>query len=181
MTQYRRSRTPGATWFFTVNLAERRDNTRLTDNIDALRQAFTQVRTRHPFRTEAIVVLPDHLHCIWQLPPGDADYGMRWGLIKAGFSRSLQAIERISASRRKRGERGIWQRRFWEHQIRDESDFERHADYIHYNPVKHRHAPTPAAWPYSTFQTFVARGICPIGPARPFRFHSRGNVPRRMR
>lgn len=170
MTDYRRPQTPGACWFFTVNLAERRGNTRLVDHIDALRGAFVTVRARHPFRIEAIVILPDHLHCLWQLPPGDADHATRWSLIKAGFSRALPAGERISASRRGRGERGIWQRRFWEHLIRDERDFARHADYIHYNPVKHGHAPTAAAWPYSSFHAFVAKGIYPpdwAGPPAP--------------
>ena len=159
MTSYRRSHTPGATWFFTVNLAERRGNTRLVDHIDALRDAFARTRARHPFHIEAIVVLPDHLHCLWRLPPGDGDYATRWSLIKAGFSRTLPPGERISASRRKRGERGIWQRRFWEHQIRDERDFERHTDYIHYNPVKHGHATTAAAWPHSSFHAFVAKSV----------------------
>ena len=159
MTSYRRSHTPGATWFFTVNLAERRGNTRLVDHIDVLRDAFAHTKARHPFRIEAIVVLPDHLHCLWQLPTGDTDYATRWALIKGGFSRALPAGERISTSRRKRGERGIWQRRFWEHQIRDDRDFERHADYIHYNPVKHGHAPTAAAWLHSLFHAFVEKGI----------------------
>ena len=172
MTDYRRPQTPGACWFFTVNLAERRSNTRLVDHIDALRESFARTRTRHPFRIEAIVVLPDHLHCLWQLPSGDADYATRWALIKGGFSRALPAGDRISTSRRKRGERGIWQRRFWEHQIRDERDFERHADYIHYNPVKHGHAPTAAAWLYSSFHSYVARGVYPpdwAGPPLPSR------------
>lgn len=167
MTTYRRSTTPGATWFFTVNLAERRHNTRLVDNVDGLRDAFSHVRLHHPFRMEAIVVLPDHLHCLWRLPPGDADYSTRWSLIKSRFSRALPATERISASRCKRGERGIWQRRFWEHQIRDELDFERHADYIHYNPVKHGHAATAAGWPYSSFHAYVARGVYPPDWAAP--------------
>jgi putative transposase len=162
MTSYRRSRTPGATWFFTVNLAERGANRLLVDHVDRLRGAFQSVRMRHPFRIQAIVILPDHLHCLWRLPPGDADYPMRWALIKATFSRALPPMERISPSRRMRGERGIWQRRFWEHQIRDEEDFARHADYIHYNPVKHGHAASAAAWPYSSFHRHVARGVYAI-------------------
>lgn len=183
MTSYRRSRTPGATWFFTVNLAERRGNSRLVDHIDLLRAAFARTRARHPFGIDAIVILPDHLHCLWRLPPDDADYATRWALIKAGFSRALPKGERTSASRLKRGERGIWQRRFWEHQIRDERDYERHADYLHYNPVKHGHAPTASAWPHSSFHAFVAKGIYPrdwAGPP-PDRQATRPNDFRRMR
>ena len=159
MTNYRRPGTPDATWFFTVNLAERKGNTRLVTHVDALRRSFASVRERHPFHIEAIVVLPDHLHCMWRLLDGDADNATRWGLIKAGFSRALPHGERINASRRARGERGIWQRRFWERQIRDEDDYAAHVDYIHYNPVKHGHADTAAAWPYSSFHAFMAKGI----------------------
>ncbi|KAF1721044.1 REP-associated tyrosine transposase [Pseudoxanthomonas wuyuanensis] len=172
MTEYRRPRTPGATWFFTVNLAERRGNTRLVAHVDALRRSFALVRSRHPFHIEAIVILPDHLHCLWRLPDGDADNATRWGLIKAGFSRAIPRNERINASRLSRGERGIWQRRFWEHQIRDETDYAAHVDYIHYNPVKHGHADTAAEWPYSSFHAFVAKGLYPLDwasrPGTPF-------------
>ena len=159
MTEYRRTRVPGATWFFTVGLAERRDNGLLVERIEALRSAFHTVRERHPFRMEAVVVLPDHLHCVWSLPEGDADYSTRWGLIKAKFSRSLERGERRSASRVKRGERGIWQRRFWEHCIRDEEDYTRHVDYIHWNPVKHGYVQRVAEWPHSSFHQHVARGV----------------------
>jgi putative transposase len=159
MTQYRRARIPGATWFFTVNLAERRGNRLLVEQVCALRDAFTLVRRKHPFTIDAMVVLPDHLHCLWTLPNHDSDYGVRWGLIKAAFSRKLAATERRSVSRRRRGERGIWQRRFWEHAIRNEADFARHADYIHYNPVKHGWAKAPLEWEYSSFGRFVAMGI----------------------
>jgi len=159
MTEYRRARIPGSTWFFTVNLAQRHNNALLVQHIDALRGAFATVRARHPFDLEAVVVLPDHLHCLWRLPPHDSDYGLRWGLIKAAFSRQLDVVERRSASRSRRGERGIWQRRFWEHWIRDEADYASHADYIHYNPVKHGWASTPGNWPHSTFDRFVARGV----------------------
>ncbi|MEZ5463699.1 MAG: transposase [Lysobacteraceae bacterium] len=162
MTAYRRARTPGACWFFTVNLAERRGNRRLVENVDVLRAAFSTVHSRRPFHINAIVVLPDHLHCIWTLPQGDADYATRWGLIKAKFSRALPAGERINASRQSRGERGIWQRRFWEHQIRDDRDFEQHVDYIHFNPVKHGHVSCVKDWPHSSFHRFVARGIYPL-------------------
>ncbi len=167
MTRYRRSHTPGATWFFTVNLAERRATRLLVDHVAILREAFARVRANHPFGMDAIVVLPDHLHCLWRLPAGDADYATRWALIKGRFSRALPTTEPVSASRRSRGERGIWQRRFWEHQIRDEHDYRRHADYIHYNPVKHGHAKSAAAWPYSSFHAFVRKGICPADWAEP--------------
>ena len=111
---------------FTVNLAERRGNRLLVERIDVLRTAFRNVRARHPFHTEAIVILPDHLHCVWTLGPGDTDCSTRWSLIKGHFSRAIEKGERISQSRAKRGERGLWQRRFWEHLIRDQADFNRH-------------------------------------------------------
>ncbi len=132
MTQYRRFKSPGATWFFTVNLAERRDGRLLVDRIDELRMSFAQVKRSRPFRMDAVVILPDHLHCIWTLPEGDSDFSSRWGLIKGNFSRQIAKGERISQSRRKRRERGVWQRRFWEHLIRDEADYRRHVDYIHW-------------------------------------------------
>jgi len=135
MTNYRRNFVAGGSYFFTVNLADRQSRL-LTDNIELLREAFRYARARHPFQIEAIVVLPEHVHTIWTLPPDDLDYAMRWRLIKTTFSRGLPKGERISQSRRDRGERGIWQRRYWEHTLRDELDFERHADYIHFNPVK---------------------------------------------
>ena len=124
---------PGATWFFTVNLAERNGNRLLVGEVDALRAAFRAVQAVHSFRIDAAVILPDHLHCIWTLPPGDSDFSTRWGLIKGNFSRSIQKGERLSQSRIKRGERGLWQRRFWEHLIRDEEDLKHHTDYIHWN------------------------------------------------
>ena len=159
MVNYRRVVVDGATYFFTVNCAERHGNCILTDNIEWLRQSFRKVKDSHPFHIEAIVILPDHLHCIWTLPPGDADYKTRWALIKAGFSRAIPPGERRSASRVKRGERGIWQRRYWEHLLRDELDFERHVDYIHWNPVKHGRVERVRDWPYSSFHTHVCRGV----------------------
>ena len=114
MTEYRRARIPGVTSFFTVNCVKRKQNRILTDNIDILRKAFSRVKKDHPFEINAIVVLPEHLHCIWTLPQNDSDSGTRWGLIKANFSRHIPKTERRSGSRQKRGERGIWQRRFWE-------------------------------------------------------------------
>jgi len=145
-----------------VNLAERKDNRLLTENIDELRQVFRKVKTDHPFAIDAIVILSDHLHCIWTLPQGDSDYSTRWALIKAGFSRGLGPGDQKSESRRKRGERGIWQRRFWEHMIRDDRDYIRHVDYIHWNPVKHGWVERVSDWKYSSFRSFVEQGIYPI-------------------
>jgi putative transposase len=161
MTEYRRAWLPGATWFFTVNLAERRGNRLLVERIDVLRTAFRYVRVRHPFDLEAVVILPDHLHCVWTLAPGDKDFSSRWSLIKGHFSRAIEKGERISQSRAKRGERGLWQRRFWEHLIRDQSDFNRHVDYVHWNPVKHGWVRRVADWPHSSFHAFRQRGIYP--------------------
>ena len=162
MTEYRRAHVPGASWFFTVNLAQRKGNRLLVERIDLLRAAFATVRARHPFRMDAVVILPDHMHCILTLPPGDADFSTRWTLIKGGFSRAVEKGESISSNRAKRGERGIWQRRFWEHLIRDQEDFNRHADYIHWNPVKHGWTRRAADWPHSSFHEYVRRGIYPV-------------------
>jgi putative transposase len=137
MTAYRRNFVPGGCFFFTINLAERKLSL-LADHVELLRAAFRETRQRHPFTIDAIVVLPDHLHTVWTLPEGDADFATRWQLIKSAFSRRLARSEQISRSRSAKGERGIWQRRYWEHTIRDEIDFARHVDYVHINPVKHR-------------------------------------------
>jgi putative transposase len=158
MTAYRRNFTPGGSYFFTANLADRRAGL-LVEHVDALRDAFRYTHSRHPFTIEAIVVLPDHLHAIWTLPPDDTDYALRWRLIKSAFSRSLPDGEARSASRVSKRERGIWQRRYWEHTLRDENDYECHVDYIHFNPVKHGHVPRVADWPYSSFQRFVRLGV----------------------
>ncbi|QSA96182.1 transposase [Methylococcus sp. EFPC2] len=170
MTDYRRFYIPGSTWFYTVNLAERRDNNLLVERIDLLREAFRYVKRRRPFTMEAIIVMPDHLHCIWTLPPGDADYSTRWSLIKSRFSRALPAGERVSASRAKRRERGVWQRRFWAHLLISQDDFNAHFDYIHWNPVKHGYVQKVAEWPYSSFHRFVALGIYPINWGHSGRF-----------
>ena len=106
-----------------------------------------------------MVVLPEHLHALWRLPNGDVDYPMRWSLIKAGFSRRIEKNERINASRQARRERGQWQRRYWEHQIRDEDDLVRHVDYIHYNPVKNGWVSRPVDWPHSTLHIYIERGM----------------------
>jgi REP-associated tyrosine transposase len=160
MTGYRRNFVAGGSFFFTVNLADRRSSL-LTDHIDDLRNAFRETHHRHPFTTEAMVVLPDHLHTVWTLPEGDADFATRWRLIKSTFSRNLPAGEQISGSRFARGERGIWQRRFWEHTMRDEGDFARHVDYVHINPVKHGLVTQVWDWPYSSFRRMVKLGLYP--------------------
>ena len=162
MTAYRRATVPGAAYFFTVNCAVRTDKRLLVDHIGLLRENFRKVKSAHPFEIDAIVVLPDHLHCIWSLSAGDADYKTRWALIKAGFSRGIAKGEQCSPSRLKRGERGIWQRRFWEHMIRDDGDNRRHVDYIHWNPVKHGWVKRVRDWPFSSFHGFVRRGIVPV-------------------
>jgi putative transposase len=158
MTNYRRNFLPGGTYFFTVNLAERRLRL-LVENVGLLRTTFRYTRARHPFAIEAIVVLPDHLHAMWTLPSGDADFAVRWRLIKSAFSRALPATERISSSRLRRGERGIWQRRYWEHTIRDDVDFAQHLDYVHFNPVKHGHVRRAKDWPHSSFRRMVRLGV----------------------
>jgi putative transposase len=158
MRRYTRLYIPGACYFFTVNLARRQNTDLLTRHIDVLRTAFESVKRDHPFTLQAIVILPDHLHALWRLPDGDADFSTRWRLIKTRFSRNLEQGERITQSRARRGERGLWQRRFWEHLIRDERDWQQHVDYIHYNPVKHGFVSRPIDWPYSSLHRFVRDG-----------------------
>ncbi|WP_029890554.1 REP-associated tyrosine transposase [Polycyclovorans algicola] len=160
MPQYTRATVPGGTFFFTVVLLDRQSQW-LTTHIDALRDAFRSVRARHPFSVDAIVVLPDHFHSVWTLPPGDADFSTRMRQIKSPFSRSLPNTEQRSASQTARAERGIWQRRYWEHVIRDADDLRNHVDYIHYNPVKHGHVRQVSDWPYSSFHRYVKMGIYP--------------------
>jgi putative transposase len=157
MPNYVRAVVPAGTFFFTVALLERRRRL-LTENIDALRDAFRAVRRARPFTIDAIVVLPDHLHCLWTLPPDDADFSTRWRLIKASFARRIEPGEYLSVRRQKKQERGVWQRRFWEHGIRDQRDYDKHFDYIHYNPVKHGLVSQATAWPYSSFHRYVSLG-----------------------
>ena len=156
--QYRRAKIKGGTYFFTVNLAQR-NRSLLVDEIDKLRNTMANVIKRHPFKLDAIVVLPEHLHALWTMPEDDCDYATRWMLIKSGFSRQLPKGERRNASRIKKGERGIWQRRYWEHLIRDEQDYKRHVDYIHYNPVKHGYVNRASDWQYSSIHRFIANKI----------------------
>jgi REP-associated tyrosine transposase len=143
-----------------VNLADRSRDL-LVAHIALLRQAVREVMNRHPFTVGAMVVLPEHLHAILTLPEGDSDCAVRWALIKANFSRFLPCTEPVSASRAAKGERGIWQRRYWEHLIRDDEDLDRHVDYIHWNPVKHGLVDAPAAWPHSSIHRYIANGILP--------------------
>jgi putative transposase len=143
---------PGGSYFFTVNLLDRRSDL-LVIEIDALRTAVQAARARCPFHIDSWVVLPDHMHCVWTLPPGDADFSGRWQAIKAAFSRAVPAVGDRRASIIRRRERGIWPRRFWEHTIRDERDFATHVDHGHFNPVKHGVAASPGDWPFSSFRT----------------------------
>jgi putative transposase len=154
MPNYRRVLVPGGTYFFTVNLAER-SSCLLVDQIDALHASVREVRRVQPFDAIAWAVMPDHLHALWRLPEGDIDYAIRWMRIKQAFSSRVTAGERVSASRARKGERGIWQRRYWEHLIRDARDLRAHIDYIHFNPVKHGLAARVADWPHSSFHRFV--------------------------
>lgn len=156
--QYRRVKTSGGCYFFTLNLAER-NKALLTDEIDILRNVLNKVKRQHPFKLDAMVVLPDHLYALLTLPIDDHDYSTRWALIKANFSRQLAKTEKINKSRQSKGERGIWQRRFWEHLIRDELDYENHVNYIHYNPVKHQYVDRAVGWPYSTIHRYISKGI----------------------
>lgn len=156
--RYRRADVKGGTYFFTVNIAQRHLRL-LLDHVEILRDAVKTVKQRHPFYIDAFVVLPDHLHAIWTLPPDDADFATRWMLIKSDFSRKIAMNEHRNASRISKGERGIWQRRYWEHLIRDENDFERHVDYIHYNPVKHGYVRQASEWSYSSIHRYIKAGI----------------------
>jgi putative transposase len=162
MPDYRRTWQPGGTYFFTVNLLQRQENDLLLRNIDYLRTVVRSVKMRHPFLIHGWVVLPEHIHCVLELPEGDSDFATRWRLIKADFSKLLPVSERRSNVRQRRGERGIWQRRFWEHLIRDESDYRAHMDYVHINPVKHGLVKRVRDWPFSTFHRLVEQGIYPI-------------------
>jgi putative transposase len=157
MPNYRRIKTPGGTFFFTVNLYDRRRHL-LVEHIDILREAFRLAQHRRPFRIIAIAIMPDHLHCIWRLPEGDSNNARRWAMIKTVFSSRMACSEKRSSSRIKRGERGIWQRRFWERIIQNDADLNVHIDYIHHNPVKHGLVAEAMDWPYSSLQYPVRQG-----------------------
>ena len=155
--RYRRSDIPGGTYFFTVNLADRSSRL-LVERIADLRAAVRIVKQRHPFEIVAWVVLPDHMHAVWRLPEGDRDFSRRWSLIKSGFSRAITRGEAIPASHAGKRERGIWQRRFWEHLIRDEIALQRHVDYVHINPVKHGHVKRAVDLPHSSIHRYIRAG-----------------------
>ncbi len=160
MPDFRRNRVVGGTYFFTVNLQDRA-STLLVEHIHLLRASVRRVRMLAPFHIDAWVVLPDHMHAVWTLPEGDSNFPRRWQAIKMAFSKGLTPIEARSDTQQRRGERAIWQRRYWEHTIRDERDYAAHVDYIHFNPVKHGLASEPAAWPFSSFHRAVANGRYP--------------------
>ncbi len=161
--QYRRAIVPGGTFFFTLVTQGRRPLFADPPTIDCLRAAFRAVKVKHPFRIDAIVIMPDHLHCIWTLPTEDVDHSLRWRLIKTWVTKHWPAPLPVPAdqARRARGEQALWQHRYREHVIRDEEDFSRHVDYIHYNPVKHGYVAMAADWPYSSFLRFVEFGLYP--------------------
>ena len=182
MPSYTRPRLPGATVFFTVYLAQRGASV-LTDHADALRLAVARTRAERPFTIDAIVVLPDHLHCIWTLPPGDADYSTRWGAIKARYTRTLRDTGRVgfhptlaqaagrpvgwnptlqrSHSKIAKGDAGLWQRRFWDHHIRDDADYNAHLHHCWWNPVKHGLTDHPERWPWSSVHRDRRMGLAP--------------------
>ncbi|GJM23810.1 MAG: transposase [Phycisphaerae bacterium] len=162
MPDYQRLFAPGATFFFTVVTNFRKPILSSRPAQECLRSAFRHVQLRYPFEIDACVILPDHLHCIWTLPKDETNFSMRWSAIKATFTRQFVAgggsETARSESRRKRGERGIWQRRFWEHIVRNETEFGVYVDYIHYNPVKHGLARCPHEWGPSSFHRWVRDG-----------------------
>ncbi len=143
-----------------MTLADRSDDL-LVRHIDHLRQAYQAAHDLYPFTTVAVCILPDHLHAVWTLPPDDANFPLRWSLIKSRFSRAIPADAVRSWSNTSKREKGVWQRRYWEHAIRDDSDLSRHVDYIHFNPVKHGYVSRVGDWPHSSFARFVARGLLP--------------------
>ena len=163
MTGYRRADFGGGYYFFTVLTHQRRRF--LTDELarDCLRNAWRRARSMKPFAVIAVCLLPEHIHCVWRLPIDDADYSGRWSMIKNWFTRTYLASGGVEISqclsREKKRERGVWQRRFWEHQIRDEQDLQNHIDYIHYNPVKHGLVESVDDWPWSTYHRFVRTGF----------------------
>jgi putative transposase len=164
MPNYRRAHISGGTYFFTVKTLERQSVLTNDSCRIALRQALTEVRGMHSFEILAWVLLPDHLHTIWRMPENDADFSLRWSLIKQRVTR--QCADEVSnpaptRSRITRREGTFWQRRFWEHMIRDDTDLRHHIDYIHYNPVKHGYVSRVGDWPYSTFHRYVSDGVYP--------------------
>ena len=160
MVHYRRSLLAGGTFFFTVNLRDRRRGL-LVEHVDALRDIVRAVKREKPFVIDAMVVLPDHWHAVWTMPPDDSGYAQRLRLIKARFTRHLLR-EGVRLERDTRGEYDLWQRRFWEHTIRDARDLQAHVNYVHINPVKHGHAARAVDWPHSTIHRYVEGGLLPV-------------------
>ena len=162
--QYRRDFVPGGSYFFTVVTEQRRRLFADTANVMLLRQAVHSVMQKRPFTIDAIVILPDHIHCIWSLPPEDADFATRWRLIKTWFTKHLLLQEDIRPNRAriKKCQQAIWQHRYWEHLLRDEADYQIHIDYIHYNPVKHGYVSKPVEWPFSSMKRYVKQGVLPV-------------------
>ena len=161
MPRYRRNYVAGGTYFFTVNILQRHQSL-LTDHVDRLRESVRKVKCKRPFEIDAWVVLPNHIHAMWTLPEDDSDYSSRWREIKKAFTKQLPKEEGLSATRLKNGERGIWQRRFWEHTINSELDYQNHINYIYLNPLKHGLVNQVKDWPYSSFHRDVARGLYEI-------------------
>ena len=161
--RYRRAFVPGGSFFFTVVTDGRRPLLASPEAVDVLRNAFRAVREKHYFDVDAIVVLPDHLHCIWTLPPDDADFAMRWQLVKTWFTKHCNPAIRPVPNRTgvEKHRQRVWQKRYWEHLLRDEEDFTQHLEYIHYNPVKHGYMKSPIDWPYSSFPRYVEAGKYP--------------------
>lgn len=160
MSRYRRAWQKGGTFFFTVALANRKA-TLLTDHIGLFKDAYRRVWRERPFDSVAVCVLPDHLHAVWTLPENDDDFSTRWQLIKRYFSYHFEPVENRSLSKLKHREKGIWQRRFWEHQVCDDEDLNRCVDYVHFNPVKHGYVTRCSDWKYSSFHQYVRRGWLP--------------------
>jgi len=167
--RYRRAIVAGGSFFFTLVTEKRRPLLATPGAVEILREAIRRVRASRPFDLDAIVVLPDHLHCIWMLPQGDADFATRWRLIKTWFTKHCDRALRTEPGKVRDGrrEQALWQHRYWEHMLRDERDFERHADYIHYNPVKHGYAASPMEWQHSSFRHYVEAGIYDAAWGRP--------------
>ena len=157
MVNYRRVQQSGGMFFFTVTLRDR-NSALLTQYIDQLRFAFRDTQLKKPFKVDAIVILPDHLHCLWTLPMGDSDYSGRWRSIKSSFVRKLRKSG-VKVVVNEKGEANLWQRRFWEHQIRDDKDLEAHVNYIHINPVKHGLVKNVIDWPWSSFHEYLRNGL----------------------
>ncbi|MEO1339984.1 MAG: transposase [Cyanobacteria bacterium J06635_13] len=161
MASYRRMYISGGLYFLTLVTYLRRPLFGKLDNVNLLRAATAKIKAEKPFEIIAAAVLPDQIHFLWQLPPNDSNYSQRISRLKVIFTRAYKkqngSCDHIPASRLKHRESNVWQRRFWEHIIRDEADFQKHLDYIHYNPVKHGLVSCPHFWSYSSFDKWVKR------------------------